>query len=314
MSYNANGKTWVVDQSGSGDYSTITDAVTIATSGDTIDVRAGTYVEGVSVNGKTLVITGFGSSSTTIYNSSFAVSVGESSVGALTISGFKIMSTSNNALYVYRSGSQLVAKQCVLESSSSSSGSSAAVEVLYGSEAQFYNCVFQNSDYGVWASSEGTVVDVINCIIYNNDVGVQVGYGGNYDGTINIQNSIFHSNDIAAKKYSANSGYLLSIYNCYYNNPTVVYNTSKGLGDITSDPLFTNISEAYYSLQSTSPSKDAGNPSPAYTDTDGSRNDLGVYGGPNTWSQGPVITNLSVSPLTVDLGGTITISATAKTK
>jgi hypothetical protein len=43
-------------------------------------------------------------------------------------------------------------------------------------------------------------------------------------------------------------------------------------GDWTNDDL---------TLKSTSPARDAGNPDPLYDDADGSRGDLGAYGGPN---------------------------------
>ncbi len=52
--------TIVVDQSGGGDFSTITEAVAAAQDGDTILVRPGRYLESVPVIGKTLVITGDG--------------------------------------------------------------------------------------------------------------------------------------------------------------------------------------------------------------------------------------------------------------
>ena len=51
-------------------------------------------------------------------------------------------------------------------------------------------------------------------------------------------------------------------------------------GNITVDPLFTDASGNDFTLQSTSPCIDAGNSDPIYNDPDGSRNDMGAYGGP----------------------------------
>ncbi len=57
-------------------------------------------------------------------------------------------------------------------------------------------------------------------------------------------------------------------------------------GNISSDPRFTawsddgDWSNDDFVLRSTSPAIDVGHPSPAYYDADGSRNDLGAYGGP----------------------------------
>ena len=39
---------------------------------------------------------------------------------------------------------------------------------------------------------------------------------------------------------------------------------------------------------------------------------MGIYGGPESWGDGPVITDISISPATINQGGTITIEATAK--
>ena len=53
-----------------------------------------------------------------------------------------------------------------------------------------------------------------------------------------------------------------------------------GNSNIDADPLFNNVSSGDYSLQAGSPCIDTGNPSSEYNDTDGSRNDMGAYGGP----------------------------------
>jgi hypothetical protein len=56
---------------------------------------------------------------------------------------------------------------------------------------------------------------------------------------------------------------------------------------------------------------DAGAPDEIYNDLDGSRNDIGVYGGPYTWRLlGPVITNFQVSPLVLPQGDPIHLEAT----
>ncbi|MFV9644501.1 MAG: hypothetical protein ACNYWU_01640, partial [Desulfobacterales bacterium] len=63
---------------------------------------------------------------------------------------------------------------------------------------------------------------------------------------------------------------------------------------------------------------DAGMVSSTYNDPDGTRNDMGVYGGPGAasfWPEpagGPVVTELSVTPPSVPVGGTLTLKATGK--
>jgi hypothetical protein len=54
---------------------------------------------------------------------------------------------------------------------------------------------------------------------------------------------------------------------------------SNGTGNIDSNPMF--IGNGDYHLQVGSPCIDTGNPGVQYNDADGSRNDMGAYGGPN---------------------------------
>jgi hypothetical protein len=61
----------------------------------------------------------------------------------------------------------------------------------------------------------------------------------------------------------------------------VIYDGILNLGDnnIDADPLFVDTESCY--LSDSSPCVDAGDPNPIYNDTDGTRNDMGAYGGPS---------------------------------
>ena len=85
-------------------------------------------------------------------------------------------------------------------------------------------------------------------------------------------------------------------YNDIYNSNTTGYtyggSYSAGSGDISSDPDLSDVTcdgnplNDDWTLDSSSPAKDAGAPSSSYNDTDGSRNDMGPYGGPlgSSWN------------------------------
>src|SRR5207249_8352458 len=70
-------------------------------------------------------------------------------------------------------------------------------------------------------------------------------------------------------------------YNAFWQNqPTDVLGCTPGIGNRYAEPGFVNASQGNYRLRRGSPLINAGDPDPAWRDQDGSRNDIGVYGGP----------------------------------
>ena len=71
-------------------------------------------------------------------------------------------------------------------------------------------------------------------------------------------------------------------------------------------------------LKTNSPAINAGPPDPRFNDLDGSRNDIGMYGGHNFIPNGrttdkPIVLGLDVAPIAVPTGDTITIESTGAT-
>ena len=71
-------------------------------------------------------------------------------------------------------------------------------------------------------------------------------------------------------------------------------------------------------LRSDSPCINAGPPDPQYNDRDGSRNDIGMFGGHNFIPDGrttnkPIVLGLDVAPIAVPVGGSVTIESTGAT-
>ncbi len=105
--------------------------------------------------------------------------------------------------------------------------------------------------------------------------------------SVELLNSILYgdaSNDLV---YGAGSW--TSSYNDAYNagsGGTLAGTATAGTGAISADPLWTRVTDDgnYYnddwSLQASSPCVDAGDPSSAYDDADGTTNDMGATGGP----------------------------------
>ena len=71
-------------------------------------------------------------------------------------------------------------------------------------------------------------------------------------------------------------------------------------------------------LKTNSPAINAGPPDPQYNDRDGTRNDIGMFGGHNFIPDGrttdkPIVIGLDVAPIAVPAGGTVTIESTGAT-
>jgi len=76
-------------------------------------------------------------------------------------------------------------------------------------------------------------------------------------------------------------------YRNYHDNATgSTFVPQPGTGEISADPQFDPGYPDTYILTETSPCKDTGNPAAAYNDPDGTRNDMGVWGGPQAGGPG----------------------------
>lgn len=71
-----------------------------------------------------------------------------------------------------------------------------------------------------------------------------------------------------------------SSYNLFWENESDYEGCAAGAGDFNADPLFVDPEVGDFALAENSPCVDAGDPDPAYNDPDGSRNDIGIFGGP----------------------------------
>jgi hypothetical protein len=94
--------------------------------------------------------------------------------------------------------------------------------------------------------------------------------------------------------------------------------TVTGNENLDADPKLTNFANGDFTLASDSPCIDKGPPDPQYNDRDGSRNDIGMFGGHNFIPDGrttdkPIVLGLDVAPIAVPTGGTVTIESTGAT-
>jgi len=135
-----------------------------------------------------------------------------------------------------------------------------------------------NDNYGIRAFS-GAKLEAQNNVIFNmaNSFGAGGGdcRGISLDGTTGsfINSNIFYATGrwFIVGQLSMNT----AMYNCStagYGGGIVPQNT------LAADPLVVDTTN--FVLQAGSPARDAGNPDPRFNDIDGTRNDIGIYGGP----------------------------------
>lgn len=267
-------------------YTKINDAIFYAQQDDTIKVYPGRYEEVVVIN-KNLSLVGSGPQFTFIYSSDHGININQNYKS--TIIGFTI-TASRSGIYISNSSEAIIRN----------------------------NILVSNGANGIEISSNSKET-IANNVISNN---VLSGIATNYTGftTPSSQPNIFNNILSTNGKYGIGvyvTGTITISYNNVYANVSGNYSgCSAGTGDISQSPAFVDAPTGNFTLLSTSTSKNAGRPGSADADLDGSRNDMGAYGGPDAVSfwpypQGtPIITNLTATPTAVQKGGTITIKAT----
>lgn len=134
------------------------------------------------------------------------------------------------------------------------------------------NIIIKNSARGLLIFKPQPLIEN-NVICYNEDIGILLGY--ELLGKSQIINNIIWANKNFQIKIDSSSVY----------NPDITYscieNGWSGEGNINIDPKFFDIAVEDFHLLPGSPCINTGNPLEQYNDHDGSRNDMGAYGGPN---------------------------------
>jgi parallel beta-helix repeat protein len=279
------------------DYPTIQSAIDIATDGDTIVVSEGTYTENITVEEKKVVLL-----STFFENNDFSI------VGRTILDGngsgpvISIQNTGGRNVNPYIGGFTITNGDSYCGGGIQNESSNPLIEycIITGNSASM------GGGIGSFGWSWG---GVSNSIIANN-TGVGIYLADNSGPTFtnvliydNFSTDVVDGIDCLGSSKPKfvnvtvyNNNIRLGLCNTMWKNsiisPLSVGDFSQWIrycnvggyqeheGNIFSESLFVDAENGDFHLQPTSPCIDAGNPDEEYNDPDGSRNDMGAYGGP----------------------------------
>ena len=271
-----------------GQYPTIQQGINAAVSGDIVLVAAGRYVEEIQLKAG-VVVRGAGEDKSIIDGGGNAgdvvTAIGNAIRNDTKLQGFTVLGAVNGgglpggACVFCNSGAEPEIFNCRLESSD------VGIALWNGSVAFIHNNVICHNTYDGFTTGSGATF--VNNTVISNRIGVSDNSGY---GPI-IMNNVITANRLYGVYGPSGQGPVLT-YNDVWNNATNYYQATPGVGSDSVDPLYVDTMACDYHLGAGSPCIDHGNPDPQYNDPDGTRNDMGAYGGPGAVSNLPMVTTL----------------------
>jgi hypothetical protein len=325
-----------VSASGAGQYVLPSQAVSGAAAGDTILIGPGIYNEGTISPGVRLTWIGAGWDQT-IINATSQFQFGGTAVSGSTLEGIRYES-SNFLFNIFGGCDSVTIRRCLIKSTGGTpciycqagrvyvedcilyqASNSNTIQVPANSGTLFRNCVFafnQNSTQPAFQNTSGNAgtLEIYNCVFINYQRIFNLSVGAL--PTIAINNIFFDWGASPAFGTFAPT----SIFD--YNGSQTITAPGTNAINITANP-FVNYNPANdfqegisdFHLVIGSPLIHAGNP--GFVNLDGSRSDLGIYGGPKPLvdlgvPNYPWTINVSLSPQIVGVGTPVNGTASGR--
>ncbi|MBZ0265504.1 right-handed parallel beta-helix repeat-containing protein [bacterium] len=290
-------ETIVVDQINGPIYA-IREGVNEANPTDTVLVMPGTYFERVDIS-QEMVILGYDRYSTRVSNGDIC---------------FRILAGAGNAR---------------IQNFSITGGGTGVDMDNRNANVSIIGCIIHNCNYGIFSDEDVFIAEnnvfryntqairlfswwangqIRNNIFHDNDKGITFIYD---DMAPVILNNIFYDNNDAL--YESNCDVVGNIaYNIFYlNNRNIYGDVAMGPDNQYQNPFFDDLAEFNYYLLAISTGINAGEIGELREDPNGTRNDIGVFGGPNAWGGiGPGVISITIDPPSVPQGETFNLEAT----
>ena len=161
-----------------------------------------------------------------------------------------------------------------------------------GSDISLENVVFYEntaaaSGSAIYATG-GSHISLKNVVLSSDTAGVNGGAIYCNNSSVTLVNSILWGDSPQEVYFSADGdpgSIMISYCNVQGAQDSIITNDNGTVewldGNLDEDPLFVDAENGDFHLQENSPCIDVGNPDPEHNDSDGSRNDMGAYGGRN---------------------------------
>ncbi len=255
------------------EYYSINQAIQSSDLGDIIVVSPGIYEENITID-KDITLRGANPLSTIIKGkgSQKVIRV----LSSCTIERFKIMSYNFNESAIYVESGDAEIRHNIITANLTGI-------YIYGNSNALIknNIIWDNNDIGIRVAGTSNVKIINNTIHKNKHGGIYV----NPPAVAFILNNIISFNGVNINDFGGIKSLVKSTYidynNWYKNEPQDKEGGTIGQGNIGYDPKFVDPDNGDFHLTKFSKAINRGDPSEIYNDVDGTRNDMGCYGGPS---------------------------------
>ncbi|MEK7146232.1 MAG: right-handed parallel beta-helix repeat-containing protein [Patescibacteria group bacterium] len=257
-------------------HSSIQSAINASNDGDTICVEAGTYYENLVMDGRTINLQSLdGADVTTLDGMDIASTISVLNGSNGLIDGFTIQNGYDG--FGLGGGIAIDGSSPTVQHSRITSNTFNGIDITNNSNPIIQNSVISDNMFNgvhVTDSSEPTLNNLT--IVENWTAGVRSELNSN----VTINNSVIVDNFNEGLGNDIGST-LVGDYNNVSGNAWGNYDVGvvAGVGSISSTPDF--VDQTWFRLDAGSAGIDQGNPSAVVNDSNGTRNDMGTYGGPN---------------------------------